>query len=146
MGKGYRRNAELGAGKGRYLVRLLFVGSVSRVCVGVLLPFMGKGPAARLILWPWVRWGLLAPVTGWNPWVVVLNNYERGVVINHYPVTPLFIPKIVVALGFAFLGFTALQMMFTMLAERFLHFWHDQMDGVEIERYNLSVDDVLSDA
>ena len=64
--------------------------------------------------------------------VVVLKNYDKGAVANDYPLTPLFIPKIVVAFGFAFLGFTGLQMMFTMLAEWFRHLWHNKTLAIRV--------------
>ena len=35
-------------------------------------------------------------------WAVLLKNYESGAMTNDYPLTPLFILKIVVAMGFAF--------------------------------------------
>ena len=41
----------------------------------------------------------------------------RGVVTNDYPLTPLFIPKIVVSIGFTLLCVTAIHMMYMMVAE-----------------------------
>ena len=66
-----------------------------------------------------------------------MDNYERGVVTNDYPLTPLFIPKIVVALGFTLLVITAVQMMISMIAETWLPRWHKKMGGDEIESINI---------
>ena len=75
-------------------------------------------------------------------WVVLLKNYESGAMTNDYPLTPLFILKIVVAMGFAFLGFAVLQRMFVMLAGWFLHLRHNKLGRGEIERCDVLVDDV----
>ena len=45
-----------------------------------------------------------------------------------------------VGLGFAFLGFTAIQMMLAMLAEWFLPMWHRSLGGGEIEIYDVMID------
>jgi hypothetical protein len=55
------------------------------------------------------------------------------VLTNDYPLTPLFIPKIVVALGFTLLVITALQMMLSMIAESWLPRLHKAMGGDDIE-------------
>ena len=49
-----------------------------------------------------------------------------------YPLTPLFMPKIVVALGFSLLVTTALQMMLSMIAESALPRLHLVMGGEDI--------------
>ena len=62
-------------------------------------------------------------------WSNVVDNYERGVVTNDYPLTPLFIPKIVVAIGFTLLVITSVQMMISMIAEGTLPKLHKKMGG-----------------
>ena len=74
----------------------------------------------------------------WKMWENVINNYERGVVTNDYPLTPLFIPKIVVSLGFTLLCLTALQMMYSMVAEGLLAYWNRQRGGEEIETVEIA--------
>ncbi|MCS5581603.1 MAG: hypothetical protein NZ837_13855, partial [Gammaproteobacteria bacterium] len=49
------------------------------------------------------------------------------------PLTPLFIPKIVVALGFTLLVITAVQMMLSMITESWLPRWHKKLGGDEIQ-------------
>ena len=60
---------------------------------------------------------------------------------NDYPLTPHFIPKIVVAFGFAFLGFTAIHMMISLLSEWFLPILHKKMGGGELQTYDVMMDD-----
>ena len=115
--------------------------SGSHVRIDVMLPFMGTRTRRLADLMALAAVAFLASITAWKMWVVIIRNYERGVVTNDYPLTPLWIPKIVVGLGFAFLGFTAIQMMLSMLAEWFMPVWHKKLGGGEIEIYDVLVDD-----
>ena len=114
--------------------------SGSHVRIDVMLPFMGVRTRRLADFIALGSVAFLASITAWKMWIVILKNYERGVVTNDYPLTPLWIPKIVVGLGFAFLGFTAIQMMMSMLAEWFLPMWHKNLGGGEIEIYDVMVD------
>ena len=78
-----------------------------------------------------------AYVTALKMWANVVDNYTRGVVTNDYPLTPLFIPKIVVALGFSLLVITAVQMMLSMITEAWLPRLHKKLGGDEIESLNV---------
>ena len=114
--------------------------SGSHVRIDVMLPFMGWRTRRLADIVALGSVAFLASITAWKMWIVILKNYERGVVTNDYPLTPLWIPKIVVGLGFAFLGFTAMQMMLAMLAEWFLPMWHRNLGGGEIEIYDVMID------
>jgi TRAP-type C4-dicarboxylate transport system permease small subunit len=114
--------------------------SGSHVRIDVMLPFMGWRMRRTADFIALASVAFLASITAWKMWIVILKNYDRGVVTNDYPLTPLWIPKIVVGLGFAFLGFTAIQMMLSMLAEWFLPMWHRNLGGGEIEIYDVMVD------
>ena len=81
--------------------------SGSHVRIDVLLPYMNnfiRGIADWLAV---LAVAFFAYVTMTKMWSNVMDNYERGVVTNDYPLTPLFIPKIVVALGFSLLVITS---------------------------------------
>ncbi len=111
--------------------------SGSHVRIDVLLPYMNnfiRGIADWLAV---LAVAFFAYVTMTKMWSNVMDNYERGVVTNDYPLTPLFIPKIVVALGFTLLVITAVQMMISMIAETWLPRWHKKMGGDEIESINI---------
>lgn len=112
--------------------------SGAHVRIDVLLPYMGRRTRAVA---DWLAMGavlFLGWVTMWKMWENVINNYERGVVTNDYPLTPLFIPKIVVSLGFTLLCLTALQMMYTMVAEAVLVRWNQRHGGPAIEQAELT--------
>ena len=106
--------------------------SDAHVRIDVLLPRMG--PRVRAVA-DWLALmgiAFLGLITSWKMWEAVIRDYERGSVTNDYPLTPLFIPKIVVSLGFTLLVVTALQMMLSMIAERWLPRIHLAMGGDEI--------------
>lgn len=114
--------------------------SGSHVRIDVMLPFMGTKTRRLADMLALASVAFLASITAWKMWIVIVKNYDRGVVTNDYPLTPLWIPKIVVGLGFAFLGFTAIQMMLSQVAEWFLPIWHKSLGGGEIEIYDVMVD------
>ncbi|PKB73263.1 MAG: hypothetical protein BZY75_02745 [SAR202 cluster bacterium Io17-Chloro-G7] len=118
--------------------------SGSHVRIDVMLPFMGTNTRRFFDLVSLAAVAFLASITAWKMWIVIVKNYERGVVTNDYPLTPLWIPKIVVGLGFAALGFTAIHMMIGLLAEWLLPIWHKKLGGGEIEYYDIMIDDVPS--
>jgi TRAP-type C4-dicarboxylate transport system permease small subunit len=118
--------------------------SGSHVRIDVMLPFMGTNTRRFFDLISLAAVAFLASITAWKLWIVIVKNYQRGVVTNDYPLTPLWIPKVVVGIGFAALGFTAIHMMIALLAEWFLPIWHKKLGGGDIEYYDIMVDDVPS--
>ena len=107
--------------------------SGSHVRIDVLLPYMG--PRLRAAA-DWIALFAVAffgGVTAWKMWGNVLQDYGRGVTSTDYPLTPLFIPKAIVAAGFTLLVVTAAQMMLASIAERLLPRLHRAMGGGEIE-------------
>ncbi len=106
----------------------------SHVRIDALIPFMGartRWLADQAALGSVL---FLASVTAWKMWVTIINNYQRHVVTNDYPLTPLWIPKTVVGIGFTLLAFTALWMMISMVSELVLPWWHRKLGGGEIGR------------
>jgi TRAP-type C4-dicarboxylate transport system permease small subunit len=106
--------------------------SGSHVRIDVLLPYMSKNIRAIADWMAVFAVAFFAYVTTWKMWANVVDNYQRGVVTNDYPLTPLFIPKIVVALGFTLLVITAVQMMLSMITESWLPRLHKKLGGDEI--------------
>ena len=111
--------------------------SGSHVRIDVLLPYMNNFIRGIADWTAVLAVAFFAYVTMTKMWSNVMDNYERGVVTNDYPLTPLFIPKIVVALGFTLLVITSVQMMISMIAETWLPRWHKKMGGDEIESINI---------
>jgi TRAP-type C4-dicarboxylate transport system permease small subunit len=108
--------------------------SGTHVRIDVLLPYLN--PRLRAIA-DWLALfavGFFGAVIAWKMWERVISDYDRGVVPLDYPLTPLFIPKIVVALGFSLLVTTALQMMLSMIAESALPRLHRMMGGEDITK------------
>ena len=107
--------------------------SGAHVRIDVLLPYMGQKTRSTADWMAMAAVLFLGWVTMWKMWETVANNYTRGVVTNDYPLTPLFIPKIVVALGFTLLCVTAIHMMYLMVAEFVLTNVNRLQGGEEIE-------------
>ncbi len=107
--------------------------SGSHVRIDVLLPYMSKNIRAIADWVAVLAVAFFAYVTALKMWANVVDNYQRGVVTNDYPLTPLFIPKIVVALGFTLLVITAVQMMLSMISEAWLPRLHKKLGGDEIQ-------------
>ncbi len=92
----------------------------SHVRIDLLLPFMPRPLRFVADLAALAAIGLFASLVAWRLWVLVLQSYELGATTNTYPLTPLWIPQILVAIGFSMLGFTAIQMMVNDLSEAIL--------------------------
>ena len=107
--------------------------SGSHVRIDVLLPYMSKNIRAIADFVAVFAVAFFAYITAWKMWGNVVDNYQRGVVTNDYPLTPLFIPKIVVALGFSLLVITAVQMMLSLITEAWLPRLHKKLGGDEIQ-------------
>ena len=107
--------------------------SGSHVRIDVLLPYMSKNIRAIADFVAVFAVAFFAYITAWKMWGNVVDNYTRGVVTNDYPLTPLFIPKIVVALGFTLLVITAVQMMLSLITEAWLPRLHKKLGGDEIQ-------------
>ena len=63
-----------------------------------------------------------------------MKSYEIGAVTNTYPLVPLWIPQVFVAIGFSMLAFTAIHMMIDMIAEAVLPVLHRMQGGTETYR------------
>ena len=111
--------------------------SGSHVRIDVLLPYTSKNIRGIADFVAVFAVAFFAYITAWKMWGNVVDNYTRGVVTNDYPLTPLFIPKIVVALGFTFLVITAVQMMLSMISEELLPRLHKKLGGDEIQPLNI---------
>ena len=107
--------------------------SDAHVRIDVLLPRMS--PRIRAIS-DWVALAgvcFLSAITSWKLWDKVIDDYQKSVVVNDYPWIPVFIPKIVVAIGFSLLVVASVQMMTSMMAEKWLRRIHKAMGGDDFE-------------
>ncbi len=106
--------------------------SDAHVRIDFLLPYMGSRIRAIADWTALFAIGFFGGVTAWKMWENVISDFQGGVVTNDYPLTPLFIPKAVVAVGFSLLVLSAGQMMLTMVFERCLPRIHRAMGGGDI--------------
>ena len=109
----------------------------SHVRIDVMLPFMGVKTRRLADLAAVGSIGFIATITAWKLWVTIIRDYNIHKITLDYPLTPVWIPKLVVGLGFSFLAFAAIHMMLCMMAEWFLPIWHKKMGGGDIESYDL---------
>ena len=103
--------------------------SGAHVRIDVFLPFMS----------PPVRWiadaaaiGSIAyfvTITSWKVWIMVFTSYDIGAHSLTYPRTPLWIPQMVLGIGFSLCGLTAYHMLFSMVTEAVLPRMHRLMGG-----------------
>ena len=106
----------------------------SHVRIDVLLPFM-----STRVRW-WADQAALASIvffigiTSWKTWVMVMKSHEIGAVTNTYPLVPLWVPQLFVAVGFSMLAFTAIHMMIDKVGEAILPVVHRKQGGTESYR------------
>lgn len=121
--------------------------SDAHVRIDVLLPRMS--PRLRSIADFAAIMGIafLAYIITWKMWGDVITSYQTNQYSNDYPRTPLFYPKAIIAVGYTLLTITALQMMMSTLAERWLPPIHKLLGGDElVEESLVSVSAPTSDA
>ena len=117
----------------------------SHVRIDVLLPFMSDR----------VRWwadqaallsiAFFVGITAWKTWETVMKSHEIGAVTNTYPLVPLWIPQVFVAIGFSMLAFTAIHMMVDMIAESILPVLHRMQGGTETYRVSSGTGSILTE-
>ena len=107
--------------------------SGAHVRIDVLLPHMRPGMRAVADWIALLAVAFFGGVTAWKMWGNVVSDYHGDVISTADPVVRLFIPKAFVAVGFTLLVVTAVQMMLSMIAEKWLPRVHRAMGGDEIE-------------
>ena len=74
-----------------------------------------------------------------------MKSHEIGAVTNTYPLVPLWIPQVFVAIGFSMLAFTAIHMMADMIAESVLPVLHRMQGGTETYRVAARPSSILTE-
>ena len=114
----------------------------SHVRIDVLLPLFSRIHPYMRSTADWLALGsvgFFGAITAWKTWEEVLESYcisndpATGACIqaltNTYPLTPLWIPQTVVAIGFSMLAFTAFQWMISMIIRGILEIVHKSQGG-----------------
>ena len=101
----------------------------SHVRIDVLLPYMPPTLRKSADFFALAAIGFFASITAWKTWETqVLYSRNIGALHPSFPVE-IWIPQAFVAVGFSLLGFTAIQMMVTILAEAILPRVHVLLGG-----------------
>ncbi len=114
----------------------------SHVRIDVLLPLFSRIHPYMRSAADWLALGsvgFFGAITAWKTWEEVLESYcisndpATGACIqaltNTYPLTPLWIPQTVVAIGFTMLAFTSFQWMLSMVVRGILEIIHKSRGG-----------------
>ena len=106
----------------------------AHVRIDVLLPYMS--PRVRAVA-DWVAVASMAffvCITAWKTWRMALRSYELGALSNDYPLTPIWIPQSLVAIGFSMVSLIAVYMLVHAVAEGALPVFHKWAGGTESYR------------
>ena len=107
----------------------------SHVRIDVLLPFMPPKVRATADWLALASIAFFVGITAWKTWTrTVIVSYEIDAVSASYPLTPLWAPQAMVAIGFSMLAITAIHMMINALAEGALPWFHKLAGGTESYR------------
>ena len=106
--------------------------SDANVRIDVLLPLMGPRTRAIADFAAIMGLAFLAYIVTWKMWGDVINSYQLNQYSNDYPRTPLFYPKALIAAGYSLLLVATLQMLLSILAEKWLPNIHKLMGGADI--------------
>lgn len=85
----------------------------AHVRIDVLLPYMAPPVRAAMDLLAQVLMAVFACMFAWRTWLLVLDSWETGIRSSTYLLTPLWIPQVILSIGFSLLAVTAV---FTALA------------------------------
>ena len=76
----------------------------------------------------------MSVVTSWKLWDKIIDDYQKGVVVNDYPVdSSIHTQDSSSSIGFSLLVIASVQMMTSMIAEKWLPGLHKAMGGDDIE-------------
>lgn len=130
--------------------------SGSHVRIDVLLPLFSRIHPYMRSTADWLALasvGFFGAITAWKTWEEVFESYcisndpVTGACVqaltNTYPLTPLWIPQTVVAIGFSMLAFTSFQWMISMVLRGILEIAHKAQGG---DVADLAASDIAQEA
>lgn len=89
----------------------------AHVRIDVLLPHMALSVRAVMDFLAHVLMALFACMFAWRTWLLVLDSWETGIRSSTYLLTPLWIPQVIMSLGFSLLAITAVFTAFAILVK-----------------------------
>lgn len=91
--------------------------SDAHVRIDVLLPYMPPPMRAAMDFLALALMAFFACVFAWRTWLLVLDSWETGIRSSTYLLTPLWIPEVILSVGFSLLAVTAVFMALAVVAE-----------------------------
>jgi TRAP-type C4-dicarboxylate transport system permease small subunit len=89
----------------------------AHVRIDVLLPYMPPPMRAAMDFLALALMAFFACVFAWRIWLLVLDSWETGIRSSTYLLTPLWIPQVILAVGFTLLAVAAVFMALAIVAE-----------------------------
>ena len=90
--------------------------SGSHVRIDVVFPYLGPRLRTVADFLALVLMMLFAAVVSWKIWALVADSWQSGLRSSTYLLTPLYVPQIILGVGFTLLALAALCMALVMLA------------------------------
>lgn len=89
----------------------------AHVRIDVLLPYMSPPLRAAMDFFSMALMAVFACVFAWRIWLLVLDSWQTGIRSSTYLLTPLWIPQVILSVGFSLLAVTAVFMALAIVAE-----------------------------
>jgi TRAP-type C4-dicarboxylate transport system permease small subunit len=79
----------------------------AHVRIDVLLPYVPPRVRAAFDLLAYAAMAAFACLFAWRCWLLVFDSWDTGITSSTYLLTPLWIPQLILAVGFSLLALTA---------------------------------------
>ncbi len=89
----------------------------AHVRIDVLLPYMAPPVRAAMDFLAQVAMAVFACMFAWRTWLLVLDSWETGIRSSTYLLTPLWIPQVILSIGFSLLAIAAVFNAFAIAVE-----------------------------
>lgn len=89
----------------------------AHVRIDVLLPYMPPPLRAAMDFLALALMAFFACIFAWRTWLLVLDSWETGIRSSTYLLTPLWIPQVILSVGFSLLAVAAVFMALAVVAE-----------------------------
>jgi TRAP-type mannitol/chloroaromatic compound transport system permease small subunit len=90
--------------------------SGSHVRVDVIFPYLAPRLRAVADVLAMMLMALFAGIVSWKIWTLVADSWQSGLRSSTYLLTPLYVPQLILGVGFTLLTFAALCLAIAMLA------------------------------
>lgn len=88
----------------------------AHVRIDVLLPYMPRWMRAIVDFLALIVMGIFACLFSWRIWILVADSWDTGIKSSTYLLTPLWVPQVILGVGFSLLALAAVLMAVSKLA------------------------------